>query len=184
MGMLGSTGGSPQIEGLMNSFGQQDLGFQQEAFNRGTQRSQLMSQLGQGMFGQGMGVLGQNLDQFNQGAGFANMFNQGAAGLEGQTFGQQLAANQFNTSQGMNRVNQALGLFGHGADVFGGQFGLGMDAGRGLLDFGNFGLQAAAMPFQLQAALLGGSGRHAGALGGIAEKIAEAKSGFFGGLFG
>jgi len=182
MGMLGSTGGGQQLEGLFNSFGQQDLDFQQEAFNRGAQRSQLMSEQGGQMFGQGAQALGQNLGQFNQGAQFANMFGQGAAGIEGQSFGQQLGANQFNTSQGMNRVNQAMGLFGQGADIFGQQFGLGLQSAAGALDFGRFGLDAAAMPSQLQAQLLDASGQHSAALGGLGSQRGSATSGFLGGV--
>ena len=183
MGMGGSTGGGAQMQGLFDSFGQQDMNFQNEAFNRANTRSNTMANQGNAMFGQGMGANQANLNQFNQNAQFANMFNQGAQGAEGQQFGQQLGANQFNTSQGMNRINNAMNIFGQGNQVFGDQFGLGLQGASGQLDFGRFGLDAAAMPQQIQAGLLQGGGEHAAALQANAAAQADAQGGFLGGLF-
>lgn len=182
MGMGGSTGGGQQLEGLFNSFGQQDLGFQQEAFNRASQQQNFLGNMGAQQMGMGSQLMGQNLGQFNQGAQLANMFQQGAAGMEGQQFGQNLQSTQQNQSAGMNRLNQAMGLFGQGADVFGQQFGLGLQSAAGALDFGRFGMDAAALPSQLQAGLLQGGGEHARALGGLGAQRGSATSGFLGGI--
>ena len=181
-GQMGSTGGGQQLEGLFNSFGQQDLGFQQEAFNRASQQQNFLGNLGSQQIGQGAGLMGQNLGQFNQGAQLANMFQQGAAGLQGQQFGQELGANQFNTSQGMNRVAQALGLVGQGSDMFNQSFGQGLGAAAGQLGFGEFGLDAARSPFELQAGLLSGGGQHAEALGALASEKAAGAGGFLSGF--
>ncbi len=156
-GQLGSTGGGEQLRGLAEAFGQQDLNFQTEAFNRAlNQRGQQL-----GAF-QGLSQLG--------------------AGIEGQAFNQGLQGLQQNQAAGMNRLNQAMGLLSGGADLFGQQFGLGLQSAGGLLDFGNFGLNAAALPQQLQAQLLGASGQHARALGEIATPRAEAGGGLFSGI--
>ena len=178
MGMLGSTGGGQQMEGLFNAQNQQDLDFQTQSFQRAMGRQGLGLQQGQA----GAALQGQGFNQWNQNFGNALGAGQFMQGLEGQQFGQNLQALQQNQSAGMNRLNQAMGLFGQGADIFGQQFGLGMQGAGGMLDFGQFGLDAASMPYQLQAQLLGAGGSHARALADNSRALGSANSGFFGGL--
>jgi len=178
MGMLGSTGGGQQMEGLMNSFAQQDMDFQNQAFGRAMQQQNLGLSQGQA----GAGLQGQGFNQWNQ--NFSNAIGAGnfMQGLEGQQFGQNLQSTQQNQSAGMNRLNQAMGLFGQGADIFGQQFGLGLQGAGGMMDFGNFGLTAARTPFDIQSSLLAGSGRHAGGLASVAQGRADSQGGLFSGL--
>ena len=119
-GQLGSTGGGQQLEGLFNAQNQQDLGFQNNAFQQAMQQQQFMGALGGQQLGQGAGFLGQNLGQFNQGAQHAQSFMGLGAGLEGQQFGQNLGALGQNQSAGLQRLQAAQGLLGLGSDIFGG----------------------------------------------------------------
>lgn len=143
------------IRSQQTAFNEQDLGFQKEAFNRALQR-------------QGLGL--------QQG--------QQAMGMESQMFGQGLQALQQNQSAGMNRLNQAMGLFSGANDIFSKNYGLGLQGAQGALGFGDFGLRAAGLPYELQAELLSGSGYHAQALGGLAEGRGQAGGGFLSGLGG
>jgi hypothetical protein len=181
-GQLGSTGGGQQMEGLFNSFGQQDLAMQDAAFGRGQQQQDFMANLGASQFGQGLQGLQQNLGQYNQNARNFTELGGLAGGFEGQQFGQNAQAMGQNQSAGMNRLNAALGLFGAGTDTFNSQFGLGIDAGQGGLGYGAFGLDAAMSPQQLQAALLQGSGEHAQARASLAQPAAESAGGGMMGL--
>lgn len=156
-GQLGSTGGGEQMRGLFEAFGQQDRNLMNDAFGRA------QAQRAQGLQGfQGLSGL--------------------ASGLEGQGFNQMLQALGQNQSAGMNRVNQALGLLGGAQDIFGQNFGLGLQGAGGMLDFGQFGLDASSLPFQLQAQLLQGSGEHANALTELAGMRAQSSGGLFGGI--
>jgi hypothetical protein len=165
-GRLGSTGGAENMRGLFEAQGQQDLGFQSEAFNRAMQQQQFMGQLG----GQQMGQAGQ--------------FGQQAGGLIGQGFGQTLQSLQQNQQAGLSRLQAAQGLFGQGADIFGSQFGLGLGAQDALSNINQLGLQAGRAPWELQAGLLSGSGQHANALQELGSTaIGSGKKGLLGGLF-
>lgn len=178
-GMLGtnSTQTGEGFRGLFEAQGAQDLAFQNNAFGQAMQQQNFLAGLGGQQMGQGQQFLGQNLGQFNQ--NLANL-----QGIEGQGFNQALQGMQFNASQGQNRLAAAQGLFGLGSDVFNQSFGLGTQGAQGLLGFGNFGLQAARSPFELQASLLEGSGQHASALGGVAQGRGEGQGGFLSGIAG
>jgi hypothetical protein len=184
MGMLGSTGGAAQMEGLLNAQNQADLGFQNTAFGLAQQEANRLGNLGMGQMGVGQQMLGQNLNQFNQDIGNFGTMSQLASGLEGQGFGQQLQGMNFNTSQGMNRLNSMMGLFGMGNDVFQNNIASGLGMGNLGLGFGEFGMNAAAMPFQLQAALLSGGGQHADALANVGAALSKNSGNFFSGMFG
>ena len=163
------------VRGFQEAANSQDLGFQNNAFGQSQQMAQFLAGLGGQQMGQGQQFLGQNIGQMNQTA-------QLMQGLEGQAFGQNLQANQFNTSQGMNRLQSAQGLFGLGNDVFAQNNQLGQSAAQGLLGFGQFGLDAARSPQELQAQLLQGSGQHGDNLAMLAQSQADASSGFLGGI--
>ena len=177
MGMLGqnTTNTGEAYRGFNEALNSQDLGFQQAAVGMGLDRGNFLANLGNSQIGLGQGFLGQNMGQFNQNIG--NMM-----GLEGQGFNQALQGLNFNTSQGMNRLQSAQGLFGMGSDVFNQNFGLGLSGAEGMLGFGDFGLQAARTPAEIQAGLLSGSSGHARALGDLSGQQAEASGGLFGGI--
>jgi hypothetical protein len=177
----GATSGAQERQGQLfdSLFGAQNqrvLSAQQT----GLQAQQQLGQFGLGATGQGAGLLGQNLSQFNQGAGFANLFGQGAQGVEGQAFGQGLQSLQQNQSAGQQRLSNAMNLFGLGNQTFGQNFGLGLQAQGSLTDrdqmFANLflGQQNAA------ANRIGATGLHAGAL---AENTRN-QGGFLSNLFG
>lgn len=133
--------------------------FQQAAFGRAQAEAQRLGALGQGQVGQ-------------------------AFGAENQAFSQALQALQQNQSGFLQRMGAAQGLFGMGQDAFAQNYGLGLQGAESLLGYADFGLRGAAMPFQLQAALLSGGGQHADALAALAAQKAKQSSGFFGSLFG
>jgi hypothetical protein len=178
MGMLGSTGGGEQMRGMFEAQNQADLDYQTQSFGRASQRQSMGLQQAQ----QAAMLQGQGFNQWNQ--NFQNAMGAGslASAIEGQQYGQNLQALQQNQSAGMNRMNQAMGLFGTGADLFNQSYGLGLEAGQGALGYGEFGMNAASMPYQLQAQLLGGSGYHAQALGKVGQNIGQGAAGFWGGL--
>ena len=183
-GMLGagSTATGEAFRGLMEAQGAQDRAFQDNAFGRAFQQQQFLGNMGQQQMGMGSQLMGQNLGQFNQNVGNFLNTQQGAAGIEGQQFGQNLQANQFNNNAGQQRLQNSLGLFSQGNDMFNQSFGLGLQgAGQGM-DMRRFGLDAASMPFQLQAGLLGAGGEHASALTAGASERAASTGGMFGGI--
>lgn len=179
-GMLGSTGGAEQMRGFFEAQNQQDMGFQQEAFNRAMQQQGFLGSLGSQQISQGGGFLGQNLGQYNQTLGNLQGFQQLGAGLEGQQFGQGLAGLQQNQNAALQNLMAQQGLLGFGGDLFAQQYGLGLGSQEALLGYGNLGLQAGRSPWELQAGLLSGGGQHAQALGEIAS---QSRGGFLGGLF-
>jgi hypothetical protein len=75
-----------------------------------------------------------------------------------------------------------MGLFGQGTDTFNQAFGQGINASQGQLGFGQFGLDASALPFELQAALLSGGGAHGKSLAGLYGQKAQAGGSLFGGI--
>lgn len=162
-GLLGpqtdTQGQSGIVRAMMESLNQADLGFQNEAFNRGMQQSQFLGNLGLQQIGQGFGA-------------------------ENQAFGQALQALGQNQTAGMQRLQAAQGLFGLGNDVFAQRHGLGLQGVESLLGMSDFGLRAARSPFELQAGLLSGSGQHADALQTLYGQLAKGTGGFFGGMFG
>lgn len=195
--------GGQQMNQAGNIFGQnlgQNLGIsqfmnQQQLGQQGLRAEIGLGQLGQGLgqqrftgqlgldqTAQGAGLLSQSLGQFNNQAGLASNFMNLAGGFEGQGFGQNLQALQQNQSAGMQRLQSAQGLLGFGDSLFGSSFNRGLGATEGLLGIGGMGLEAAALPFQLQASLLGASGAHAGALSDMASASASARGGLFGGI--
>ncbi len=99
-GRLGSTGGAQQQEALFNAFGQQDLGFQNNAFGQSLAQGQFLGNLGSQQIGQGQGFLGQ------------------AGGFEGQQFGQNLQSLGFNSQQGLGQLGALQGLLGQGSNMF------------------------------------------------------------------
>jgi len=183
-GMLGgnSTATGEAFRGLAEAQGAQDLAFQNNAFGQANQQQQFLGNLGSQQMGMGSQLMGQNLGQFNQNVGNFLNTQQGAAGIEGQQFGQNLQANQYNQSAGQQRLQNSLGLFQQGNDMFGQNFGLGLQGAGAGLDFGRFGLEGAAMPYNLQAGLVGAGGEHANALNLNAGQRAESQGGMWGGL--
>lgn len=163
MGLLGAGTNTQSQSGIVRgteeALAGADLDFQREAFGRGMQRQQFLGSLGQQQVGAGLGA-------------------------ENQAFAQALQALGQNQQAGMNRLQAAQGLFGMDQDIFAQRMGLGLQGMEGLLGFGQFGLEAAGLPFQLQAALLGGSSGHAAAQAGLAQAQAEAQAGMFSGFFG
>ncbi len=202
-GRLGSTGGAQETQGFLDSLAQQDLGFQNNAFGQSLAQGQFLGQLGGQQIGQGAGLLGQNLGQFNQNVGNAQNFFGLGAGLEGQQFGQNRQALGQNQSAGLQRLQSAQGLLGLGSDIFGGaqsrglqSLGLSTDRQSNLQDF-SLGLrnaesdriQAAGASSQaLAGAGAGGSGGFLGSLLGVAGTalggpLGGAAGKFLGGLF-
>jgi hypothetical protein len=162
-GLLGSgtnTGSQNSIvRQLTDSQSQADLGFQQQAFARAQQEAGRLGGLGMQQTGQGLGA-------------------------ENQAFQQAMGAGGFNQQQLLGRLGAAQSLFGQGQEQFAQNYGLGLQGAETMLGFGDFGLRGAAMPYQLQAGLLSGSGYHSQALAGLTEAQASANAGFMGGLFG
>lgn len=181
-GRSGTSGGARDQEGFLNSIAQQDLGFQNNAFGQAQQRSNFLGNLGSQQIGQGSGLLGQNLGQFNQQAQFANLFGQQAQSAEGQGFNQMLQSLQQNQSAGNQRLQNAQGLFGLGADVQGQQIGLGQSG------FGQ-GLNQQQMIMQFMNQLRAGENDRIQATGQHSQATADLNAGgsgigeFIGGLF-
>ena len=162
-GLIGQNTATQGQNNMLDRFfdrqNQQDLAFQNQAFDRALAQQTFLGNLGSGQVSQGLGA-------------------------EGQSFNQTLGANQFNLGAATNRFNLAQGLFGLGQNAFAQNYGLGLQGAESLLGYGNFGLNAAAMPYQLQAGLLQGGGYHANALADIGINQASSSSSFMGGLFG
>jgi len=183
-GRLGSTGGAQDMEGLFNAFNQADLGFQGEAFNRAATRSGLLSNLGLQQTGQGAGLLGQNLGQFNQNIGSAQGFLGMGSGLENQLF-----QNQFNTigqaqTAGQNRIQNAMNLFGLGTSTQNQGFQQGISAQQALGGMDQNQMTAILGLLNAEANRIGSTGMHAQALGQMGQAQGGLMSGIFGGLFG
>lgn len=179
-GRLGSTGGAQEMESLFNSFGQQDLGFQQAAFGQANQQQNFLAGLGSDQIGAATNLFGQNLNQYNQNVGNAQGFLGMGAGLEGQGFQQMLQALGQNQSAGLQRLQAAQGLFGLGNDVFNQQFTLGLGAQEGLLNSGRFGLENVLGLGNLEANRIGATGQHARSL----AEVQQSSGGLLGNLLG
>jgi hypothetical protein len=162
-GLIGSRTATQGSNNIIDRFfdrqNQMDMGFQNTAFDRATAEATRRGNLGLAQTQQGFGA-------------------------ENQAFMQALSALTQNQDAGLKRLGAAQGLFGLGQDAYAQNYGLGLQGAETLLGYGNFGLNAAAMPYQLQAGLLGSSGMHAQALGNIAIDQANSSAGFMGGLFG
>jgi hypothetical protein len=171
-GMLG--GGSTQtgeaFRGLAEAQGQQDLGFQQEAFNRAAQRSSLLGNLG---LGQTLGAQ-QNLIQNMMGA------NQLGSGALGQQFQQQFQGIGQMQSAGNQRLQNALNLFGVGQGAQQQGFGQGLQSAQQLQNMNQFGLTGILGLLNAEANRIGGTGAHAQALG----QVGQNQGGFLGGIMG
>jgi hypothetical protein len=139
-GRLGSTGGSQETTGFLDSLARQDLGFQNNAFGQAQQQAQFLGQLGGQQIGQGQQFLGQNLGQFNQLGQQAGQFLGQAGAFERQGFGQGMAALQQNQAAGMGRLQAAQGLLGFGGDLQAQQIGLGIQQGDALSQINRLGL--------------------------------------------
>ncbi len=167
-GQLGGTGGAQAQEALFNAQGQQDLGFQQNAFGQSLAQGQFLGQLGSQQIGQG-------------------------AALEGQQFGQNLQSLGFNSQQGQGQLGLLQSLLGQGSNIFnqGAQTGLGAagaanDQQRTLQDL-VLGLRGSetdriGASGQSADALLGSQGSGLGGLLGGALSLIPG-GGLLGGLF-
>lgn len=180
MGQLGSTGGGEQLRGLMEAQGQQDLNFQTEAFNRALGRGQFLGGLGSQQIGQGAGLLGQNLGQFNQGVANARGMLGLGAGLENQFFQNQLAAAGQGMSAGQQRLSNALNLFGVGQGAQAQGFQQGLQGQAALQGMNQFGLSGILGLLNAEANRIGATGQHAQALG----QVGQNQGGFLGSLLG
>lgn len=179
-GRAGTTGGAQQTEAFLNSLAQQDLGFQNNAFGQAQQQQNFLGNLGTQQINSAQGLLGQNLGQFNQQAQLANMFGQAAGGFENQGFNQALAALQQNQSAGNQRLQNAMGLFGQGADVFNQSFGQGL-SGQGMLTGINQNMANLFLGQQNAAAnRISATGQHSRSL----QQNGSNQAGLLGGLFG
>jgi hypothetical protein len=143
-GRLGSTGGSRDIEAFARGLGEADLGRQMAAQDLGLRTSGLLQQgagiaggLGQGLFGQGFGAAGQfggmGLNALGQTAGFGQQGLQNLLNLQ-----------DVGISRAGQRMQNAMGLFGFGQDIFGQNIGQALQATQGvsgalapLFDLGN-----------------------------------------------
>lgn len=181
-GMLG--GGSTQTgegyRGLFEAQGQQDLGFQQEAFNRAATRSQLLGNLGMGQTGQAAGLLGQNLGQQQNTIQNIMGANQLGSGALGQQFQQQFQGIGQMQSAGNQRLQNALNLFGVGQGAQAQGFGQGIQAQNALQGMNQFGLTGILGLLNAEANRVGSTGAHAQALG----QVGQNQGGFLGGLMG
>jgi len=179
-GRAGTTGGGQQTQAFLDSLAQQDLGFQNNAFGLANQQQNFLGNLGAQQMQQGAGLLGQNLGQFQNNAQNAMGFGQQAGVFEGQGFMQALQALQQNQSAGNMRLQNAMGLFGQGNDVFNSAFGQGL-AGQNAITGVNNGMSNLFLGQQNAAAnRISASGQHAGALG---QSGAE-QGGLLGGIMG
>lgn len=132
------------------------------AFGRAQTEASRLGQLGLGQIGQGLGA-------------------------ESQAFRQALGANTQAQQAALQNAQLYQNLYGMGGELFGQNYGLGLGGMDAMLGFNRFGLDAAAMPYQLQAGLLQGSGYHAEAQAALGQAMADQGGGFFstlGGLFG
>lgn len=163
MGLLGPktdvASANSLVRGTQQALTDADFGFQQAAFDRGMQRQGFLANLGMGQLQQGMG-------------------------MENQAWTQALGALNQNQNSAFQRLNMAKDLFSLDQDVYNQNFGMGIKGADMIRLFDTLGLDASAMPFELQARLLGSSGAHAGSLADIAKAKAESSGSFFGGLFG
>ena len=162
-GLLGAGTATQGQNNMLDRFfaqnAQADLGFQNQAFDRAMAQQNFLGNLGSQQVGQGFGA-------------------------ENQAWQQALGSLAQNQQFGLNRLQQAQGLFDIGQNAFAQNYGLGLQGAETLLGYGDFGLRGAAMPYQLQAGLLQGGGYHAQALADLAAAQADASSGFLGGMFG
>lgn len=182
-GRLGTTGGAEQTSGFLDSIARQDLDFQNNAFGLGQQQQQFLGNLGSQQIGQGAGLLGQNLGQFNQQAQLANLFGNSAAGIEGQQFGQNLGALQQNQSAGQQRLAQALGLFGQGAGLFNDSFAQGLAGFQGGLAANQQALDATLGLREAENSRISATGQHSRALADVQGSSGGILGGAIGGLF-
>ena len=141
-GMLGAntTRTGEAYRGLGEAFGQQDLNFQTQAFERA------------------MGQRGQQLGAFQglQGLGL---------GIEGQGFGQGLQALQQNQSAGQQRLQNAFGLFDMGQGFLTGGAQAGSQLANAAYNQQQFGMEGLLGLLNAEANRIGSTGMHAQALG-------------------
>lgn len=179
-GRLGSTGGAENMRGLFEAQGQQDLGFQQEAFNRAATRSGLLSNLGLGQTGQAAGLQGQNLGQQQNLIQNIMGANQLGSSAMSQNFQNQLAGIGQQQSAGNQRLMNALNIFGVGQGAQNQGFGQGIQAQNALQNMNQFGLTGILGLLNAESGRIGATGAHAGALGNVGQN----QGGFLGGIFG
>lgn len=154
-GMLGTntTQTGEAFRGLQEAFGQQDLNFQNEAFNR---------------------AMGQR--QFQLG-GFNQMMGLGA-GLEGQAFGQGLSALQQNQTAGQQRLANMLGMFSTGQDFLTSGAQGSSALSNAFLNYMLYGSETGRGLLNAEANRIGATGLHAQGIGGMGSSGA---AGLFGG---
>ncbi len=181
-GQLGSTGGAQQVEGFFNAVNQQDLGFQNAAIGAAQNEASFLSNLGQGQLSLGQGFQSQNLQKFFNDAVQAQNFGQLGTSIEGQGFQQLMNSQLARNSAGLQRLNAATGLLGLGNTFFNDAFNLGLGSSGQMVGLGNLGLQLSALPYELQASLLGSSGGIAEALAGVGSEKAGVLGGMISGL--
>jgi hypothetical protein len=181
-GMLG--GGSTQtgeaFRGLAEAQGAQDLGFQQEAFNRAAQRSSLLGNLGLGQTQQAAGLQGQNLGQQQNLIQNIMGANQLGSGALASQFGQNLQGIGQMQSAGNQRLQNALNIFGVGQGAQQQGFGQGLQSAQQLQNMNQFGLTGILGLLNAEANRIGGTGAHAQALG----QVGQNQGGFLGGIMG
>lgn len=180
MGMLGSTGGGEQMRGLLEAQGQQDLGFQQNAFNRAATQSQLMSNLGLQQTAQGSGLLSQNIGAHQNTLQNIMAANQLGGAAQSRLFQNQLAGIQNQQSAGNQRLQNALNLFGVGQGAQNMGFNQAMQANQAIQGMNQFGLTGILGLLNAEAGRIGATGQHAQALG----QVGQNQGGFLGGIMG
>ena len=155
-GMLGtnSTATGEAYRGMQEAFGQQDMNFQTEAFNRA------------------LGQRGQQLGAFQglQGLGL---------GIEGQGFGQLLSSLQQNQSAGQQRLQNAFGMFDMGQNFLTGGAAGASQMANAALGQQNFGLEGLLGLLGQASNRINATGMHSQAIGQQGDSGA---GGLFGGL--
>ncbi|NIN64736.1 MAG: hypothetical protein GTO63_08550, partial [Anaerolineae bacterium] len=112
----------------------------------------------------------------------AQNFGQLGTSIEGQGFQQLMNSQLARNSAGLQRLNAATGLLGLGNTFFNDAFNLGLGSSGQMVGLGNLGLQLSALPYELQASLLGSSGGIAEALAGVGSEKAGVLGGMISGL--
>lgn len=181
-GRLGTTGGAQQFGDSVFNLAQADNQRILNAQQLGLQQSNQLGQLGLSQIGQGSGLLGQNLGQFNQNAANAQGFLGLGAGFEGQGFNQLLGAQNANISRGQQRLANAQNLFGLGQSTFNTGFGQGNQLQQSLLGQDQFGLSAFLGTLNAEANRVGGASGFANGMANAGANSASGIGGFLGGL--
>ncbi len=181
-GRLGSTGGAQQFGETIGAIQGADTQRILNAQTLGLQGQQQFGQLGASAFGAGNQLFGNNINAFGQQMQGFNQTGQLGSLFEGQGFGQLLQSLQQNQSSGQQRLQNSLGMFGLGGDLFNQSFNQGM-AGQGAL--GN--MQALMQQLFLgslnaEASRIGGASGFSGAMGQNATNQAALMGSLFSGL--